>query len=232
MDEFILQLHWFYAAVMLAGALYFYFQSRNPQGVPQYEYLIAIFIPVWSAIAYFSIAIGQGFLKTSEQTVFFARYLDWIVTTPLLLLSLALTAMFYTSKNISIILSLVFADIIMILSGLIADLSEHSLKYIWYSIGMVALFIILFIIWVPLYKIAKASDTKLSNHYKTTALYLTVLWISYPTVWLIGPSGLGLITESSDVLAFIFLPIFSKVGFSMLDLYGLRRLKPYSAIRQ
>lgn len=108
MNDFIIQIHWFYVLVMLVGALYFYNQSRNPKGVPKYEYMIAIFIPVWSALAYFSIAIGQGFLETSERTVYFARYLDWVFTTPLLLVALALTAMYYTKKNISMILSLVF----------------------------------------------------------------------------------------------------------------------------
>ena len=224
MKELIFQLHWFYAIVMMIGALYFYIQSKNPKGVPRYEYLIAIIIAAWSGIAYFSIAIGQGLLEKPEQTIYFARYLDWVVTTPLLLLAMALTAMFYTTKNITIILALVFADVIMILSGLIADFSGDNLKYIWYSIGMSALFIILYIIWVPLRNIADQSSIKLSRHYKISAAYLSFLWICYPTVWLIGPSGFGLISELADVLAFIVLPIFSKVGFSILDLYGLRKL--------
>ena len=224
MKEFILQLHWIYAFIMIIGGLYFYIQSRNPKGVPKYEYVIAILIAVWSGIAYFSIAIGQGFLEKPDQTVYFARYLDWVVTTPLLLLSLALTAMFYTTKNIAIILSLVFSDVIMILSGLIADFSNNNIKYVWYSIGLVAFFIILYIIWVPLRNIADKSDIKLSQHYKIAAAYLTILWICYPTVWIIGPSGFGLTSELTDVLFFIVLPIFSKIGFSILDLYGLRKL--------
>ncbi|WP_034553162.1 bacteriorhodopsin, partial [Carnobacterium funditum] len=225
MNDFVIQIHWFYVMVMLVGALYFYSQSRNPKGVPKYEYMIAIFIPVWSALAYFSIAIGQGSLETSERTVYFARYLDWVFTTPLLLVALALTAMYYTKKNISIILSLVFLDVIMIVSGLIASFSENAVKYIWYSIGVAALIIIFYIVWVPLMNIAKESDLKLYNHYKNAALYLSLFWIGYPTVWLLGPSGLGIVSEFIDILAFILLPIFSKVGFSVLDLKGLRNLK-------
>ncbi|WP_071848999.1 bacteriorhodopsin [Alkalibacterium sp. 20] len=231
MDNFISQGHWFYVAVMLIGALYFYIQSREPKGVPKYEYMIAIFIPVWSAIAYFSIAAGQGFLEVSERTVYFARYLDWVFTTPLLLVALAFTAMYYTKKNISIILSLVFLDVIMILTGLIASLSESPLNYAWYSIGTVALLIIFYIVWVPLKNIAKKSDEKLYHHYRNVALYLTLFWIGYPTAWLLGPSGLGIVSQSIDVTAFILLPIFSKVGFSIFDLKGLRDLEPQT-IRQ
>jgi bacteriorhodopsin len=43
-------------------------------------------------------------------------------------------------------------------------------------------------------------------------------------VWIIGPSGLGLIDQNWDTLLFVILPIFSKVGFSLYDLSLLRDL--------
>ncbi|WP_226668950.1 bacteriorhodopsin [Metabacillus litoralis] len=224
MNNVIYFLHYFYVAVMLIGAFYFYIQSRDPRGVPKYEYLIAILIPIWSGAAYLSIALGQGFLERPEKTIYYARYIDWVVTTPMLLLALAFTAMFYVKKNKTIIFTLIFADVFMILTGLIADLSNGVTTYIWYFLGVIALMIILYVIWYPLRNIADNRGLALSKHYKKTAAYLTVFWISYPTVWIIGPSGLGLTQELTDVTAFIILPIFSKVGFSILDLNGLRKL--------
>ncbi len=219
-------LHYFYALVMLTGALYFFYLSRRPKGVPNYEYLVAILIPLWSGAAYLSIAFGQGVLEQSERTIYFARYLDWVVTTPLLLLALAFTAMIYTErKSKTILFSLVAADVFMILTGLIADLSSGVVKYVWYVLGVIALLLILYIIWYPLRQIADRSGHKLAIHYRRTAAYLTCFWILYPTVWVLGPSGVGLTQQTVDVLAFIILPIFSKVGFSVLDLYGLRRLR-------
>lgn len=226
MEELINSLHWGYFFIMACGALYFYSLSRNPKGVPKYEYLIAIFIPCWSGTAYLSIALGQGLTETNDRIVYFARYLDWVVTTPLLLLALALTAMFYQKeKDKALIGSLIGADVFMILTGLIADFSSGIQKYIWYFLGVIALVIILYIIWYPLRRIADSSGEGLSKHYKRTALYLTLFWILYPTVWLIGPSGLGLAQHVTDLVAFIILPIFSKVGFSILDLLGLRKLE-------
>ncbi|RSK26128.1 hypothetical protein EJF36_04125 [Bacillus sp. HMF5848] len=173
---------------MVSGAIYFYVLSRNPKGVPRYEYVIAIFLPVWSGAAYLSIALGQGFVNYNEKIVYFARYLDWVVTTPLLLLALALTAMFYRKeKDKAIIATLIGADVFMILTGLIADFSPAPQKYIWYVLGVIALVIILYTIWYPLRKIAAMSGPKLSRHYKRTALYLTAFWILYPMVWLLGP---------------------------------------------
>ncbi|WP_246938816.1 bacteriorhodopsin [Bacillus pinisoli] len=217
-------LHWFYVVVMALGALYFYLLSKKPRGVPKYEYVIAIFIPCWSGAAYLSIALGQGFLEAGERVIFFARYIDWVVTTPLLLLALALTAMFEKEKkDKALIASLMGADVVMILTGLIADFSSGIQTYIWYFIGVGSLLIIFYITWYPLRKIAKSSSAELYKHYNRSAAYLTFFWIGYPTVWILGPSGLAILQDSIAILSFIILPIFSKVGFSILDLWGLRK---------
>lgn len=217
-------LHIFYVIVMLIGCLTVYILSKNPINVDKIDYLISFIIPLWSAIAYMSIAIGQGYLKINNEVIYYARYLDWIVTTPLLLISLALTGMYTVKKDKAIILSLVFSDVIMILCGLIGDLSSDNKIFLWFIIGTIAFLWILYLIWVPLKNIAKSQSPQLYKLYRFLCTYLTIFWIAYPTSWIIGPSGLGLVDQRIDTYLFIFLPIFSKVGFSILDLIGLRKL--------
>jgi bacteriorhodopsin len=96
--------HWFYIVGMAIGALYFIALSRNPHGVPKYEYLIATFIPIWSGLAYLSMVLPQddleqGKIAIAGQITHYARYVDWIISTPLLLLALSLTAMHYLAKK-------------------------------------------------------------------------------------------------------------------------------------
>ena len=216
--------HWLYVASMAIGALYFMSLSAKPRGVPQYEYLVAIFIPVWSGLAYLAMALNQGKVGVAGQITHYARYIDWVVTTPLLLLALAWTAMQFIHKDKILIASLIGTDIIMILSGLIADLSVGWVRYLWYGIGVVAFLIILRLIWGPLRAKTKKQTPELSKLYNKLATYLTVLWICYPTVWILGPSGIGLFNQTIDTFLFCVLPFFSKVGFSFLDLRGLRNL--------
>ncbi|QCT03410.1 rhodopsin [Paenibacillus algicola] len=218
------QILWGYAAVMAAGAVIFAVWSFNRKQVPRYEYLIAFIIPVWSGAAYLSMAMGQGHIVKDGHLIYFARYLDWIVTTPLLLVALATTAMSTVPKDRVILWGLVAADVFMILTGLIADLSPRPEQYVWYSLGCAAFLIIMYVIWVHLRIIARSQNPSLYKHFLMTASYLTVLWFGYPTLWIIGPSGFGWTSQVTDTLMFCLLPIFSKVGFSLLDLSGLRRL--------
>lgn len=217
--------HWLYVIAMAMGALYFMALSRNPRGVPKYEYLVATFIPIWSGLAYTAMAMGQGKVEIAGQITHYARYIDWFVTTPLLLLSLSWTAMHHIAKDWALIAALMGTQVIVIGSGLIADLSTTGeTRFVWYTCGVVAFLVVLWGIWVPLRAKTRGQGIDLSKLYTKLATYFTAFWISYPITWLIGPSGLDWINQTFETLLFCVLPFFSKVGFSYLDLNGLRRL--------
>lgn len=219
-------LHWVYVAGMAIGALHFWTLSRDPKGVPQYEYLVAIFIPIWSGLAYMAMALGQGKVEAAGQIAHYARYVDWIVTTPLLLLSLSWTAMQFIKKDWTLIGFLISTQVVVITTGLIADLSARDwVRYLWYICGVAAFLVVLWGIWVPLRAKSKSQGRELSELHDKLTVYLTVLWIGYPIAWIIGPSGLGWVNQDIDTLLFCVLPFFSKVGFSFLDLHGLRSLQ-------
>lgn len=218
-------LHWGYVVAMALGALHFWILSRDPKGVPQYEYLVAIFIPIWSGLAYMAMAIGQGKIEVAGQIVHYARYLDWIVTTPLLLLALSWTAMQFIKTDWTLIGLLMSTQVVVITTGFIADLSERDwVRYLWYICGVAAFLVVLWGIWVPLRSKVRSQGKELPALHGQLTVYVTVLWIGYPIAWIVGPSGAGWVNQDIDTLLFCVLPFFSKVGFSFLDLHGLRRL--------
>jgi bacteriorhodopsin len=219
-------LNWLYVAGMAIGALHFWSLSRDPKGVPQYEYLVAIFIPIWSGLAYMAMALDQGKVEAAGQVAHYARYVDWIVTTPLLLLALSWTAMQFIKKDWTLLGFLMSTQVVVITTGLIADLSERDeVRYLWYICGVMAFLVVLWGIWVPLRAKARSQEGELLALYDKLTTYFTVLWIGYPIAWIIGPSGFGWVNQDIDTLLFCVLPFFSKVGFSFLDLHGLRRLQ-------
>ncbi len=214
-----------YVASMAAGALIFVIWSRNPRGVPRWEYLVAAFIPIWSGLAYLALGFGLGEVEVAGQTTYWARYADWVVTTPLLLVALWMTAVFHADKasHAPTLITLVAADVVMILSGLVADLTaDPTARLVYYGVGVAALGVIFWTVWGPLRQVAEQGSPRLGQIYRTVATYLSLFWIGYPLTWILGPSGLGVVSQSVDTALFVLLPIFSKVGFSVLDLSLLR----------
>ncbi len=227
--------HWLYIIGMAIGATHFILLGRNPRGVPRYEYLVAAFIPIWSGLAYLSMTLPQGDLEQGKievagQIAHFARYLDWVVTTPLLLLSLSWTAMHHLQKkDWTLVASLMMTQVIVVICGLIADLSTVPwVRYLWYINGVIAFLVVLGGIWGPLRAKTRSQGAELSSFYDRITTYFTVLWICYPTVWILGPSGFGVFNQTVDTFLFCLIPFFSKVGFSFLDLHGLRNLSSSS----
>jgi bacteriorhodopsin len=230
--------HWLYIAGMAIGAIYFASLGRNPRGLPKLEYFVATFIPIWSGLAYLSMVLPhgdleQGKIEVAGQLTHFARYADWVVTTPLLLLSLSWTAMHYHSKkDWTLIFSLMATQVIVVVSGLIADLSVVPwVRYLWYINGVAAFLVVMWGIWGPLR--AKTREQKeereLSKFYDRLTTFFTATWVLYPIVWILGPSGFRAIDQTWETFLFCLVPFFSKVVFSYLDLNGLRSLGTRSA---
>lgn len=186
---------WIVFVIMVVGSGFFSLLSWNvPVGKRLYYYVTAM-ITITASLAYFSMANGQGVSvhcvqvvdyrsKDPEGTyevcrqVYFARYIDWAITTPFLLLDLCLLAGIDGAHT----LMAVSADVIMVLTGLFAAYGEEdtSQKWGWYAISCISY---VFVIWhVAMHgnNVVKARGNKVSNLFGALALFTFVLWTAYP----------------------------------------------------
>ena len=156
---------------------------------------ITTMITLFAAISYFAMATGHGItvqkitireqhdhvpdtFKEVHRQVFWARYVDWSLTTPLLLLDLGLLA----GMSGGHIIMAIVADLIMILTGLFAALGEEGTpqKWGWYTIACIAY---IFVIWHLALNggaNATAKGPKLRTFFVSIAAYTLVLWTAYP----------------------------------------------------
>lgn len=118
--------------------------------------------------------------KDSELFAQQLRYLDWLITTPLLLYTFWKLANVYGYESDFILL--VFADIVMILTGIVAEFtSNRNLAIISYLIGMVAYGII---IWkvidiMNFFKREERTDAK------NLGWFFILGWAIYPVAFLL-----------------------------------------------
>lgn len=79
--------------------------------------------------------------------------------------------------------------------------------------------------------LATTGGVDLKGVYDRSAGFLSVLWVAYPTIWALGPSGIGALSQAVETALFVIVPVLSKVGFSVVDLSGLRSLRTAKAAR-
>lgn len=68
--------------------------------------------------------MGTGVFVENEVTIYLPRYLDWSVTTPILLTGLILTGLHEHPRHPTYVLPAIVLDAIMIATGLLAALTE------------------------------------------------------------------------------------------------------------
>ena len=179
-------------------------------------YAINIFVTTIAFSMYFSMATGFGLVEVellngTVLDIYWARYTDWLFTTPLLLLDLALLA----NADRETIYTLIGLDVFMIATGLIGAFAAQPVYRIaWWGISTAALLVLLYVLAGTLKSAAPSQSDAARSLTNTLKNVLIVLWLAYPLVWILGTEGtLSIIPLYTETAAFAFLDITAKVGF-------------------
>jgi len=187
-----------------------------------------------AAIAYFTMGSNLGFTPIEVEyrrsnpkvsgmfrEIFWVRYVDWFITTPLLLMDLLLTA----GMPWPTILWVILVDEIMIVTGLIGALVRSSYKWGYFTFGCVALCYILYqLVWE-----ARRHTTVLGQDVKRVffmcGTLTAVLWTLYPIAWGLSEGG-NVIAPDSEAVFYGILDFLAKPVFGALLLFGHRNIDP------
>jgi len=212
--------------MVLASAAFAAMSWRLPLSRRLYH-TITCTITIIAAVSYFGMATGHGttyhHIRVTEhhkhvpnthkdiyRQVYWARYVDWALTTPLLLLDL----FFLAGTSGGHIIMAIIADIIMILTGLFAAYgSEHNpQKWGWYTIACIAF---IFVVWHLVLNgglAARAKSSGLGKFYGAISAYTIVIWLVYPIIWGVA-DGARILSVNQEIIAYAVLDILAKPVF-------------------
>jgi bacteriorhodopsin len=189
-----------------------------------------------ASIAYLAMATGHGYYVRccDGREFYYARYLDWIITTPLMLHGIVYLGGFDNDTWTY----LFFQDILMIAAGLIGSTTCTSDKWIFFAFSMLNFIPILHYIVaemkkeldVQLYdedgnvvqKIAEGSKLGATVPFvwfwltfKRAAFLLVTVWSLYPVVWILA-EGTGVISSNGEAIFYTILDVIAKSAFGYL----------------
>lgn len=172
-----------------------------------------------AATAYLAMALGFGNLGLDNGTiVYFARYVDWSITTPILLAGLVMLAFHEHGKPGEMggfLTAIIVLDVMMVITGLLSSLAETSAaKWVWYLWSCAAFLGVIYLLWGPLRSLAVKRGQALAGAYYKNVTLLTVVWLIYPIVFLVGPEGLQIVTDPTSIWAFLVLDVIAKVFYA------------------
>ncbi len=227
---------WIGFAGMTLGAVAIASVGRGLRTEDRHHPVASLFVCLIAAASYFAMANGQGLVETGGRTVFYARYVDWAFTTPLLLLGLLMVALPPLVRNedsrdrTALIGGVLGADVLMIVTGVIAALTaDDTVKYVWFTISCGFFLAVLALVLGPVKAQAQAQGAAISKLFGTLVTTLSVLWFIYPILWLLGTEGSGALGQTTEVAVFAIIDLTAKVGFGLLLVSGVVGLQKQAA---
>ncbi|KAI9047339.1 hypothetical protein LZ554_008786 [Drepanopeziza brunnea f. sp. 'monogermtubi'] len=226
---------WVVFFIMLLSTLSFYYLAFRVPVQKRLFHIITALITTFATLSYFAMATGDGnsyahivlkeLHKHTPDTVehvyrqvFWARYVDWVVTTPLLLLDLA----FLAGLNGANILVVIVADILMVLLGLFAAFGKSDgQKWGYYAMACIAYLVVVYQLVIPGRRAVAAKDGKTAQLFASIGAFTLILWTLYPVVWGIG-DGARKWSVDAEIVAYAILDVLAKpvFGFWLLFAHG------------
>jgi len=172
-----------------------------------FAYLLVI--PGFAAASYAAMALGVGTVVVDGYALPVPRYVDWLVTTPLLLGYIGYVA----GSSRRLILGAGALDALMILLGLGANLVTGPARW-----GLFVASSLCYIgLLVPLYRLFPRDAAERSERrrqlFGVLQNHVGLLWLAYPAVWLAGPAGLGYVSGLGAVLVITYLDVVAKTPY-------------------
>ncbi|CCG81813.1 Opsin-1 [Taphrina deformans PYCC 5710] len=217
--------YWAVFSVMAASAIVFsVMAAMTPRGERVFHYLTIAIVSV-ASVAYFTMAADLGsvaiisefanYSSLPTRQVFYARYIDWVITTPLLLTDLMLLA----GLPWSTIIFTIVMDEVMVLTGLFGAITPSSYKWGYFTFGMVAYFFVAWVLIVEARKNAHRLGSDVHRLYIGIAIWTATLWTLYPVAW--GLSEGGNVTSSDgEAIFYGVLDLLAKPVFGLWILLG------------
>ncbi len=178
---------------MIAGSIIFGLKAAAQRRKEGMEFaLMSFFITLWAATMYLTMILGETVLFNfkGQQTLFWGRYVDWVITTPLLLIDLGVIA----GARPKLIAGVIAADIFMIVTGAIATLESSPTNYLWYVISCGAFLAILGALMTEYSATARRRHVKVNRLFHQLRNTLIILWFAYPVVWIFGAEGFSAVS--------------------------------------
>lgn len=227
---------WYFTVCAIMGVSTLIFMGMavtKPQTHRLFHYITASITAV-ACIAYWSMGSDLGqvpiqaeFVRggivsgAGTREIFYVRYIDWFVTTPLLLTDLLLTA----GVPWPTILVTILADEIMIVTGLVGALTSTSYKWGYWTFGMFALFFIAYELVIDARRHATAFGGSVKSTFLQCGVLTIFLWFLYPIAWGLSEGG-NVIHPDSEAIFYGILDVLAKPGFGFLLLLGHNKIDP------
>ncbi len=173
---------------MMAACVFFFFEMSNVDKKWRTSLLVSGLITFIAAVHYYYMRSYN--LETGESPVFF-RYVDWILTVPLMCVEFYLITKKAGGKS-GLLWQLIFASVVMLVTGYIGEAiyGKETQSWVWGLISGIAYFYIVYLVWFgEVATLANTAGGAVQKAVRTLGWFVLVGWAIYPIGYIAGTEG-------------------------------------------
>ncbi len=174
---------------MLAASAFFFLSLSQFDKKWRTSVLVSGLITFIAAVHYFYM---RDYWDAFAESPTFFRYVDWILTVPLMCVEFFLILRAAGAKK-SLMWKLIFWSVVMLVTGYFGEavaVGDPTMQWIWGLISGIAYFIIVYIIWFGEAKrLAVSAGGNVLTAHKVLCWFVLVGWAIYPLGYILGTEG-------------------------------------------
>lgn len=172
-------------------------------------------ITIVSAVTYLVLATDHGYFAYCDHTrpFYYVRYIDWLITTPLILILLSSTGAIPSDATCFMVL----IDIAMIFCGFVGSANTNGARWAFFAFGLIAMLSIFGVLaqsWNNWWKLIGAAHPG-AKSYSAALTIMMVSWSLYAVMWILT-DGSHAICRDVEAILYLGLDIVSKVIFLLV----------------
>jgi sensory rhodopsin len=204
---------------MMAASAFFFLSLSQFDKKWRTSVLVSGLITFIAAVHYFYM---RDYWSAFQESPTFFRYVDWVLTVPLMCLEFYLILKVAGAKK-SLLWRLIFLSVVMLVTGYLGEAVFTDSAALWGFISGVAYFVIVYDIWLgEASKLAKAAGGDVLSAHKILCWFVLVGWAIYPLGYMLGTEGwyTSIIGKGSIDVAYNIADAINKIGFGLV-IYSL-----------
>ena len=205
------------AAAMWAGTLAFVYVLLDDEDNRTYNAIITS-VGLVAALCYTAMALGLGVVTVNGTEIYAARYVQWLVGTPLIVLYLGILSGMGRAR----LQALLVVDVLAMATTPVIAVTAGVVRWALFVVGFALFAVLLYGLLSALESAAEDRPAAARALFAKLRNLTVVSWAFYPVVWLVGPFGFGVVDPAAEVLLVTYLDAIAKIVFGLIA-YNSRR---------
>jgi sensory rhodopsin len=164
------------------------------------------------------------------------RYVDWVITTPLMLVNLAVLLQ-VTEERRGLLLIMIAADVAMIVFGYFGERYSNVVgkdfeAWTLFGMGCLAWLLLLYITYGLLGDAARDKVAPVRKAFEKMRMFITIGWAIYPIGFMIGLLSDADAAKMIRELVYNFADLVNKVGLGLIAVLAAKQITREAAIRE